>query len=62
MKFVTKVVLLKSGELTSEGGIPSGESIFSGENDFGNVLDAALARRFFLRVSSGTSEGEGHVF
>ena len=49
MEFVTEVVLLKSGELTSEGGIPSGELIFSEEeNGFGNILDAALTRRFSL--------------
>jgi len=62
MESVAKVVLLKSGELTSGGGIPSGELISLGEeNGFGNVLDIALARRFSLRVSSETSDDEGHV-
>ena len=56
MKSVAEVVLLRLGELTSRGGIPSGE-----ENGLRNVLDAALAWRFFLRVSLGTSDSEGHV-
>jgi len=58
---VADVVLLKSGELTSGGGIPSGELISSREeNVFGNVLNTTLTRRFSLWVSSGTSDGEGH--
>ena len=62
MESVAKVVLLKSGELTSGGGIPSGELISLGEeNGFGNVLDIALTRRFSLWVSSETSDDEGHV-
>ena len=62
MESVAEIVLLKSGELTSGGGKPSGELISSGEeNGLGNVLDAALAWRFFLRVSLGTSDSEGHV-
>ena len=62
MESIIEVVLLKSEELTSEGGIPSGELFFSGkENSFGNVLDAALARRFSLRLSSETSDGEAHI-
>ena len=45
------------GELTSGGGILSGELIFAGEeNGLENVLDAALARIFSLSVFSGTSE------
>ena len=55
MESVIEVILLKSGELTSRRGIPSGELIF------GNVLDAALARRLSFRVSSGTSDGESHM-
>jgi len=62
MKYVAEVVLLKSGELTSIGEIPSGELISSREeNDLGNVLDTALSRRFSLRVSSGTFDDESHV-
>ena len=62
MESVAEVVLLKSRELTSGGGILSGELISSRkENGFQNVLDAALARRFSLRVSSGTFDGEGHM-
>ena len=59
MDSVAEVVLLKS---TSGGGILSGELISSREeNGFGNVLDAALTRKFSLRVSSGTSDDNGHV-
>ena len=68
MESITEVVLLESEELTLGGRIPSGELISSEElifsedkNNFGNVPNAALVRRFSLRVSSGTSEGEGHV-
>ena len=47
MEFVTEIILLKSRELTSEGGIPLGELIFSREeNDFGNILDATLLGDF----------------
>jgi len=62
MESVTAILLLKSGELTSRGGIPSEELFFSREeNDFGNILDPALARRFFLRLSSKTYDSKGHV-
>ena len=62
MNSVAEVVLLKSGELTSERWTPSGKLISSGEeNGFGNILNAALAWRFSLWVSSGNSEGEWHV-
>ena len=62
MEPVAEVGLLKLGELTLGGGIFSGNLISSGEeNDLGNVLDTAFARRFSLRVSWGTSDGESHV-
>ena len=54
MKSVAEVVLLRLGELTSRGGMPSGE-----ENGLENVLDAA--RRFSLRLSLKNSNDEGHV-
>jgi len=39
-----------------------GELISLGEkNGLENVLDAAFGRRFSLRVSSRTSDGESHV-
>ena len=39
-----------------------GKLISSGEgNGFENILDAALARRFSLRMSSKKSEGRGDV-
>ena len=59
MDFVAEVVLLKSEELTSGGRTSSGKMISSGkENSVGIILDTALARRFFLRVSSENSDGE----
>ena len=62
MESVAEVVLLNSGELTSGGGIPSGELLSSGEKSgFRNVLNSALARRFSLRVSSRASDDESHV-
>jgi len=51
MEFVTEIVLFKSGELTLGGGIPSGELIFSEEeNGFRNGLDAALCSKIFLAI------------
>ena len=62
MTSIAEVILLKLRELTSRGGIPLGELISLGEeNGLGNALDAALTRRFSLRVSSETSDGESHM-
>ena len=62
MESVAEVVFAQVGRTDFGGRNTLGELISWGEeNGFGNVLDVALARGFFLRVSSETFDGEGHV-
>jgi len=57
-----EVILVKSDELTSGEWTPSGQLISSGDrNGLRNVLDAAIARRFFLANVFGKFWWREHV-